>query len=53
MLLEGVFGQTKRAVGGVDYADLAALQVVVERRFARRQAAITRPPPQQKAPSHA
>jgi hypothetical protein len=43
MPLEGVFGQTKRAVGGTSYADLDALQTAVERRFERRNAPITRP----------
>jgi len=43
MPLEGVFGQTKRAVGGVSHADLHTLQTAVEHRFARRNAKITHP----------
>jgi hypothetical protein len=51
--LEGVFGQTKRAIGGVDDDDLPDLQGAVECRFARRQATITRPPHQREAPTDA
>jgi len=43
MPLEGVFGQTKRAVGGVTHANLDALQASVERRFARRNARFVHP----------
>lgn len=53
MPLEGVFGQTKRAVGGASYADLHALQAAVERRFERRNAKITRPTHRTTAHTHA
>jgi len=36
MPLEPVFGQTKRAIGGADYATLADLQGAVERRLQHR-----------------
>jgi hypothetical protein len=48
-----VFGQTKRAVGGVTSTDLDALQMAVERRFARRNATITRPTHRPTAHTHA
>jgi hypothetical protein len=43
MPLEGVFGQTKRAIGGVDYDARTDLQGTVEQRLARRNARVTRP----------
>lgn len=53
MPLEGVFGQTKRAVGGFTHANLHALQTAVERRFARCTATITHPTHGSAARTHA
>jgi hypothetical protein len=49
----GVFGQTKRAGGGISHADLPALQTAVEHRFARRTATITSPPHRSTARTYA